>query len=85
VRNPKDVLVSLYFFLQNNPEDRFEGTLEELFDEYVNGHVMYGGYCEHINEFAKLNNIHFVHFEDLLEVILNLKPKFPHNFLMIIV
>ena len=70
-RNPKDIIVSLYFFLKTVPEeDKFDGTLEDMFEDFVNGELNYSAWWDHLNEYTKLDNIHIVHFEDLLEVIL---------------
>ena len=71
MRNPKDIIVSLYYFAKTVPEDKFDGTMEELFEGFVKGEIMYDAWWDHINEYAKLKNIHIVHFEDLLEVIID--------------
>jgi len=50
------------------------GTMEDLFDGFVSGDIAYGSWWGHINEYANIKNIHFIHFEDLLEV--SYKKKF---------
>ena len=61
--------MSLYFFLKKIPEDQFDGTMEELLEDFVKGEVVYDSWWDHVNQFTKLDNIHIVHFEDLLEVL----------------
>ena len=67
-RNPKDVLVSLYYFHKKIPADPYEGTFNDLFESFISGDIMYDAWWKHIDSFAELENIHFMHFEDLLEV-----------------
>ena len=72
-RNPKDVLVSLYYFHKKIPADPYEGTFNDLFDSFISGEIMYDAWWKHIDTFAELENIHFMHFEDLLEVLLKVE------------
>ena len=69
-RNPKDVLVSLYYFYKKLPMDPYMGTFNDLFDSFISGDIMHDAWWKHIDTFAELENIHFMHFEDLLEVLL---------------
>lgn len=46
----------------------FNGTLDDLIDLFVDGKIVYGPWWDHVNQYAKLDNVHFVHYEDLLEV-----------------
>lgn len=68
VRNPKDTIVSLYFFLKSMPDDEYEGSIEDLFESFCKGEVIYGHWWKHVNTFSQLDNVHIVHYEDLLEV-----------------
>lgn len=70
VRNPKDVIVSFYFFHKSIPDDKFVGAMEDMFNSFVEGKIAYGAWWDHVNQYAALNNknIHFIHYEDLLEV-----------------
>ena len=68
VRNPKDLLVSLYSYRKTYPGDEYEGTLQDLFDCFIQGHITYGAWWKHVDTFTQLNNIHIIHYEDLLEV-----------------
>lgn len=66
-RNPKDVLVSFYFFHKSIPGDEYEGTIEDLFENYVKGHNAYEAWWNHVNKFTSLENVHIVHYEDMQE------------------
>lgn len=71
VRNPKDVLVSFFHFLYMRDENGFNGTLEELFSYFVKGECFYGPWWKHVDQFTQLEYVHIIHYEDLLEVLLN--------------
>lgn len=64
-RNPKDVLVSLFFFHKTIPDDEYLGTFEDLYKEFISGRVMYDAWWDHVNSFTQLENVHVVHYEDL--------------------
>jgi hypothetical protein len=68
VRNPKDVLVSLYYFLQTIPQDEYEGSFEDLFNSFIEGKHMCGPWWEHVNTFTRLENVYVVHYEDMIKV-----------------
>lgn len=71
-RNPKDLLMSLYTFQKSIVSDEYEGTFEDFFNLFINGQTMYGPWWEHINQYNKLSNVHFINYEDLFEVRLQL-------------
>ena len=68
MRNPKDTLVSLYHFYQQNPGlGKFPGTWEEFFELHRNNRLYYEnlfkfnvGWLEH----AKRNNVYIIKYEE---------------------
>lgn len=68
VRNPKDVVISYYNFFKKMKEDEFTGTLDDVVDIFVEGQTVFGSFWDHINEYENVENVHFVHYEDLIEV-----------------
>lgn len=48
--------------------NEFTGTLDELVNLFVEGKLMFGPWWEHLNAYEKLENVHFIHYEDLIEV-----------------
>lgn len=67
MRNPKDIVVSYYFYAKSVPGDEFEGTIEDMFNSFVTGQFIYGPWHEHVNEYTQMDNVYLIHFEDLLE------------------
>ena len=68
VRNPKDIVVSYYNFFKSAIEDEFIGSLDDAVDLFVEGKTVFGPYWEHMNEYTQLENVHIIHYEDLIEV-----------------
>lgn len=67
-RNPKDVLVSYYFFLRMLTVVSYRGTLAEYFKKFLKNEVFYGPFWNHVLEFwnqRDSENILFVKYEDL--------------------
>jgi hypothetical protein len=62
------VLVSYYNFLKSHKVNEIVGTIEDLADDFCDGKVLYGPYWDHLNQYDGLENVHFVHYEDLIEV-----------------
>ena len=73
-RNPKDTAVSLYYFLQSQRRINFHGDLEHVVDSFIEDHVEFGPYFEHLASFWSRRhedpNIFFVSFEELKRVLL---------------
>lgn len=67
IRNPKDVVVSTYFFLKSMKENIFTGTLDDMVDLFVEGKTLFGPWWEHLNQYENLENVHIIHYEELLE------------------
>ncbi|KAH7972734.1 hypothetical protein HPB52_016346 [Rhipicephalus sanguineus] len=68
-RNPYDCCVSYYYHTKGLPEYRFEdGTFDEFFDMFLEGHVDFGDYFEHVLSWYERrfdHNVLFVTYEDL--------------------
>ncbi|XP_038064996.1 sulfotransferase 1A1-like [Patiria miniata] len=69
IRNPKDVVVSYFYFLKLiNPNDRSGQTFSEFFDEMMSGKILYGPWWDHYLSFWKMRhhpNVLLLRFEDL--------------------
>ena len=71
VRDPKDVLVSYYYFCRMNNLIGFTGTFDEFFDRFVKDQVPYGSITQFYNSLLTLsqgklaNNVIIVKYEDL--------------------
>ncbi|XP_038066234.1 sulfotransferase 1C2-like [Patiria miniata] len=69
IRNPKDVMVSYFYFLKRvSPTGRSGQTFSEYFDEMMSGKILYGPWWDHYLFFWKLRhhpNVLLLRFEDL--------------------
>lgn len=67
-RNPKDTIVSYYFYLRMLSFTSYRGTLKEFVDNFLKSEVYYAPYWKHVLEFWERpneDNILFVKYEDL--------------------
>jgi len=67
-RNPKDVMLSYYFFARMMTFASYRGTLIEFFNKFIKNEVFYAPYWDHVYEFwnrRNNENILFIKFEDL--------------------
>lgn len=68
-RNPKDVVVSYYYFVRLLfPVTRYEGEFKEFFNLFIHDKVMYAPWWRHVEEFWDMrheDNILFLTYEDL--------------------
>lgn len=67
IRNPKDLIVSYYNYFKHWKYDMYNGTFDELFEMFISGKTSYGSWWEHVNGYANLENIHVIHYENLIE------------------
>eukprot|EP00096_Caligus_rogercresseyi_P015078 TRINITY_DN7534_c0_g1_i1.p1 TRINITY_DN7534_c0_g1~~TRINITY_DN7534_c0_g1_i1.p1 ORF type:complete len:299 (-),score=59.72 TRINITY_DN7534_c0_g1_i1:138-1034(-) len=57
-RNPKDVIVSYFYFLQSLSYTNFLGNFAEFFDFFIKNKVPYAPYFPHVNEYIKKSKSH---------------------------
>ena len=62
------MLVSLFYFLKSIPDDEYEGTVEDLYENFIKGESIYGPWWDHVNMYTQLENVHVVAYEDLQDV-----------------
>lgn len=49
-------------------QDEYSGTISDMVDLFVEGNTPFGPWWEHLNQYENLENVHFIHYETLLEV-----------------
>ncbi|XP_069056754.1 sulfotransferase 2B1-like isoform X2 [Pleurodeles waltl] len=54
VRDPKDVLVSLYYFSKMTIFYKDPGTFEQFFELFLKGEIPYGSWFDHVNGWMEL-------------------------------
>ncbi|XP_060094124.1 sulfotransferase 2B1-like [Heteronotia binoei] len=67
-RNPKDVLVSHYYFSKAVKLWKDLGTLEETLKEFLSGNVPYGSWFDHVKSWIPMkdrDNAFFITYEEL--------------------
>jgi len=67
-RNPKDVIVSYYYYHKLMHFQQFNGSVEAFAEYFMNNKVFYGPYFPHVfDAWSKRHhpNVHFVFYEDL--------------------
>ncbi|UYV68937.1 hypothetical protein LAZ67_6001702 [Cordylochernes scorpioides] len=66
VRNPKDVLVSYYYFCNFMVETQL--TFNQFFDRFIDGNIFWGDYFEHVKEWYKHRdepNVLMISYEEM--------------------
>ncbi|KAL6426788.1 hypothetical protein ACFW04_009252 [Cataglyphis niger] len=69
-RNPKDVVVSWYYFQKDIKHIQYQGTFEQLCINFMNNHTMWSPYWEHVKSAWAIRhkpNILFLFYEDLIK------------------
>ncbi|KAK7802638.1 hypothetical protein U0070_020089, partial [Myodes glareolus] len=69
IRNPRDVLVSGYFFFANKNIIKNPASLATYFDWFLKGHVIYGSWFEHTSAWLSMrarNNFLLISYEDMI-------------------
>lgn len=56
-RNAKDVAISMFHMFRNSKLFRFQGSLDDYLDLFLNDHVVYAPFSAHVNGFRKLNQV----------------------------
>ncbi|XP_055310785.1 sulfotransferase 1E1-like [Sitodiplosis mosellana] len=75
-RNAKDVSISMYHMFRNHKYIRLGGSIEEHFENFLNGHVTYSSYHAHVNSFLQLQqmeNFLLIKYEDMADSIDGIK------------
>ncbi|XP_066484552.1 sulfotransferase 2B1-like [Tiliqua scincoides] len=70
VRNPKDVLVSLYYFALMFHPYRDPGTFDQFLEGFLKGEVPFGSWFDHVKGWMSLKdkqNFFFITYEELQE------------------
>ncbi|KAM5236413.1 3-beta-hydroxysteroid sulfotransferase-like [Ctenodactylus gundi] len=68
IRNPKDVLVSGYFFFSKMEICKKPESLEQYFQWFIQGHVLYGSWFEHTKgwmSMREVENVLLLSYEEL--------------------
>ncbi|XP_015277963.1 PREDICTED: sulfotransferase family cytosolic 2B member 1-like [Gekko japonicus] len=68
LRNPKDVLISFYYFSMLSRLFKDPGTLEEFMEEFLSGNVAYGSWFDHVKGWMALKgrpNFFYITYEEL--------------------
>ncbi|XP_056391678.1 sulfotransferase 1 family member D1-like [Hyla sarda] len=69
-RNPKDVLVSFYYFYHMAIVHPDPGTFEEFLQKFIEGKVSYGSWGDHVKDWWKIRrqrDVLYLFYEDMLE------------------
>ncbi|XP_072745736.1 uncharacterized protein [Anoplolepis gracilipes] len=67
-RNPRNVVVSWYFFIKDIKQVQYQGTFEQLCNDFMNDHSWWAPYWEHVKTAWAIRhkpNILFLFYEDL--------------------
>ncbi|KAM4825522.1 sulfotransferase 2A1-like [Thomomys bottae] len=77
IRNPKDVLISGYYFWSSTNLTKKPESLEQFFDCFLQGNVLYGSWFDHVRGWMSMKekeNVLVVSFEEMKKVM----KDFPH-------
>nr|QVK45630.1 sulfotransferase [Brachionus paranguensis] len=67
MRNPKDMLVSYFHFVKWIKGFSFVGEFSVILDHFIQNRIIYGNWCEHVNQFFENTKVLFLTFEDLID------------------
>uniref|UniRef100_A0ABM5ES89 Sulfotransferase n=1 Tax=Pogona vitticeps TaxID=103695 RepID=A0ABM5ES89_9SAUR len=70
MRNPKDVLISQYYFAKFCDALEEPGTMEEFVEKFLNGKVVSGSWFDHVKGWLELKdrpNLFFITYEELYQ------------------
>lgn len=68
-RDAKDVAISMYHMFKNIPLMNFKGNLDDYFDLFLNDHVVYGQFYDHVYSFwqlKQLENVLLIKYDDMI-------------------
>ncbi|XP_068183839.1 amine sulfotransferase-like isoform X2 [Antennarius striatus] len=69
-RNPKDVLVSMYYFASSHALLETPESFDVFFQQFLDGDVIMGSWFDHLKDYCEAQdqlNIHFVQYENMLK------------------
>lgn len=69
LRDARDVAISMYHMFRNHLWVKYPGTMEDFFDIFLNDHIYYGPFHEHVNSFQQLKqcqHILFISYEQMV-------------------
>ncbi|KAM4580115.1 sulfotransferase 2B1-like [Odontesthes bonariensis] len=70
MRNPKDILVSSYYFHQMATFLEDPGTFDEFLDKFLEGRVLFGKWTDHVKSWRRAelgDRILFITYEDMVQ------------------
>ncbi|KAM9309360.1 sulfotransferase family 2, cytosolic sulfotransferase 3 isoform 2-T2 [Pholidichthys leucotaenia] len=70
IRNPKDIMVSSYYFHQMATFLEDPGTFDEFMDKFLEGRVLFGKWTDHVKswKFTELGNrIMYITYEEMVQ------------------
>lgn len=68
-RDPRDVAISMFHMWKNGVNYRYQGTMEDFLDTFLNDHVVWGPYHDHVKSFKQLKELDHVlrmNYEDMI-------------------
>lgn len=68
-RDAKDVAVSMYHMFRNHGLIKYPGTIEDFFDIFLNDHIIFGPFYEHVNSYQQIhqrNHILLMTYEQMV-------------------
>lgn len=74
MRNPKDILVSLFYFSKMLSLYKDPKTLPEFFEDFLQGNVLYNSWFDHVKGWMQMkdkSNFFFITYEELHEDLRN--------------
>ncbi|KAM4770771.1 sulfotransferase 2B1-like [Rhinophrynus dorsalis] len=70
MRNPKDVIVSLFYFAKMLVSYKDPENFQELLEDFLQGNVLYGSWFDHVKGWMQMkdkDNFFFITYEELLQ------------------
>lgn len=68
-RDAKDVVISMYHMFCNHAFIKYPGTMEDFFDIFLNDHIIFGPFDEHVNSYRQIdqrNHVLLMSYEQML-------------------
>lgn len=74
MRNPKDIMVSSYYFHQMAGFLQDPGTFDEFMDKFLEGKIISGKWTDHVKSWRQAeleDRIMFITYEEMVQVKIN--------------